>query len=47
MREALDDCLLTAREMKAGPNAWASLPDPFPEWKQLQPVNENEGSNAK
>ena len=25
-------CLLTAKEMKGGPAAWASLPDPFPAW---------------
>lgn len=25
-------CLLTVREMKGGPDAWARLDDPFPEW---------------
>ena len=42
MRTALDSCLLTDAEMKRGESSWAKLPDPFPEWKQLEPVNENE-----
>ena len=41
MRAALDAALLTDREMAAGAAAWSKLPDPFPEWKQLEPVNEN------
>ncbi|MBK7999952.1 MAG: GTP-binding protein [Verrucomicrobia bacterium] len=41
MRVALDACLLTDAEMKRGESSWTKLPDPFPEWKQLQPVNEN------
>ena len=32
MTEQLNACLLTDREFEAGPNAWASLPDPFPNW---------------
>jgi hypothetical protein len=32
--------------MKSGPDSWSALPDPFPEWKQLQPVNENESAHA-
>lgn len=31
--EKLDACLLTDAEMAAGPEAWAALPDPFPEWE--------------
>lgn len=31
--EKLDACLLTDTEMAAGPEAWAALPDPFPEWE--------------
>lgn len=29
---AFEECLLTQHEMKGGPEAWARLPDPFPEW---------------
>jgi hypothetical protein len=42
MRSVLDACLLTEREMKAGEDRWAALPDPFPEWKELQPLNGSE-----
>ena len=28
----LDACLLTDAEMAAGPEAWATLADPFPAW---------------
>ena len=31
-RRALDACLLDETEFAAGPEAWAQLPDPFPEW---------------
>ncbi|RZT38584.1 GTP-binding protein [Cupriavidus agavae] len=30
--ERLDTCLLTDDEMAAGPDAWATYPDPFPDW---------------
>jgi G3E family GTPase len=33
LRRSLDACLLTEREMRGGPKAWASLPDPFPRWR--------------
>jgi len=46
MRAALDKCLLTPRELEAGPEGWTQLPDPFPEWKQLEPVNVNEAPHA-
>jgi len=29
---ALSRCLLTDKEMAGGPESWASLPDPLPEW---------------
>ncbi|MEM9064113.1 MAG: zinc metallochaperone GTPase ZigA [Planctomycetota bacterium] len=31
-RYLLDSCLLTDEELQMGPAAWASWPDPFPEW---------------
>jgi G3E family GTPase len=34
LREKLDRCLLTAAEMRGGPNAWRALADPFPVWDQ-------------
>jgi len=46
MRAALDKCLLTPRELEAGPEGWTQLPDPFPEWKQLEPVHVNEAPHA-
>jgi hypothetical protein len=27
-------CLLTNDEMKSGPQAWLSFPDPFPAWEE-------------
>ena len=33
IRTALDACLLTDKEMRAGAKAWATLPDPFPLWR--------------
>lgn len=36
MRAALDGCLLTDAEMAGGPEAWASLPDPLPDWPTPQ-----------
>jgi G3E family GTPase len=32
LRRDLDSCLLTGEEYRAGPKAWARLPDPFPSW---------------
>ena len=32
IRERLDECLLTSREMRDGPDAWFSMPDPLPDW---------------
>ena len=31
-RHALDACLLSDEELAAGPQAWATLPDPFSRW---------------
>jgi hypothetical protein len=31
-RRALDACLLDDVELAAGPDVWASYPDPFPQW---------------
>jgi G3E family GTPase len=36
VRAALDACLLTDAEMTGGPEAWAALPDPLPEWPKPQ-----------
>jgi len=33
VREELDACLLTPREMRLGPAGWQGLPDPFPHWR--------------
>ena len=35
-RAALDACLLTDAEMAGGPEAWAALADPLPEWPTPQ-----------
>jgi G3E family GTPase len=32
VRDELDACLLTDREMREGPAQWQRLPDPFPRW---------------
>ena len=32
---ALDNCLLTDKEIQAGEKAWARLRDPFPAWQQM------------
>ena len=32
--DALDECLLTEKEVLAGKPYWSSLPDPFPAWEQ-------------
>jgi len=34
LRAALDACLLTDAEWRAGARAWARLPDPFPRWSK-------------
>jgi G3E family GTPase len=34
LRAKLDRALLTADELAAGPAAWATYPDPFPEWEE-------------
>ncbi len=34
LRAALDACLLTNEEWRAGPRAWGRLPDPFPRWSE-------------
>jgi hypothetical protein len=34
LRAALDACLLTNEEWRAGVRAWARLPDPFPRWSE-------------
>jgi len=41
LRELLDACLLTEAELAAGPLAWAQLPDPFPEWRLVDPEEAN------
>jgi len=33
-KAGLDSCLLSEEELAAGPDYWASLPDPFPQWIQ-------------
>ncbi|MDI1312472.1 zinc metallochaperone GTPase ZigA [Prosthecobacter sp.] len=44
-REALlaefQACLLTPKEMKGGPEAWARLPDPFPAWTPIEPEHDH------
>ncbi len=32
IRERLDRCIVTGDEFEAGPEVWASYPDPLPEW---------------
>jgi hypothetical protein len=34
LRAALQKTLLTDEEWRAGPRAWARLPDPFPVWRE-------------
>jgi len=34
IRDALDACLIDEALFARGPRAWASLPDPFPVWRQ-------------
>lgn len=33
MRKAFDACLLSETDVEGGPNYWATLTDPFPEWE--------------
>jgi G3E family GTPase len=33
LRRGFDACLLSDEEMRLGPEAWRSLPDPFPAWR--------------
>jgi G3E family GTPase len=35
LRKRFDACLLTDAEMATGPKAWLRLPNPFPEWQDL------------
>ncbi|MBY0439769.1 MAG: cobalamin biosynthesis protein CobW, partial [Burkholderiales bacterium] len=37
LRLQLDACRLTDAERQGGPDAWASLPDPFPAWELVDP----------
>lgn len=39
LRAQLDTCLLTDAELAMGPQAWASLPDPFPRWGKNAGIN--------
>lgn len=36
MTQALHDCLLTENDVLKGKAYWATLPDPFPEWKDIE-----------
>lgn len=36
IRAALDDCLLSAKELAFGPPSWADYPDPFPVWRRAE-----------
>ncbi len=36
LREALDRCLLTDKEMVKGPEAWARFRDPWPKWPNIE-----------
>ena len=49
IRVALDTALLTEAEMANGPNAWASLTDPFHAWDLTTPdeADEDRGDNEK
>jgi hypothetical protein len=39
MLAELEACLLDEREMALGPEKWAELKDPFPEWVVESPEN--------
>lgn len=42
LRAQFDACLLTDAEFDKGPNAWAQLPDPFPQWMPVAEAHEEE-----
>jgi G3E family GTPase len=46
LRARLDACLLTDAEMRAGPNGWRQLPDPFPHWGAAEPGSVRAGAPA-
>jgi len=41
-RQALDQCLLHDTELKQGPEAWCSYPDPFPQWIREEIIEETD-----
>ena len=46
LRARLDACLVTEDELAAGPEALASLRDPFPEWPMVE-TEEDEGERHR
>ncbi len=42
LRRGFDRCLLTESELAGGPDAWASLDDPFPVWVAASPETRDE-----
>lgn len=47
LRAALDKCLLSDSEYKAGPTKWASLEDPFPDWDGMIAESEERSEENK
>ncbi|MDF3819390.1 zinc metallochaperone GTPase ZigA [Leptospira sp. 96542] len=45
--ESLNKCLLTDQEMEKGPEFWANLDDPFPDWDVMMEEVEEENQTAK
>lgn len=43
LRAKFDMCLLTDAEFAQGPEGWARMPDPFPQWLPTVPVSEEQG----
>ena len=43
LRARLDPCVLTAAEVEAGMEAWATYPDPLPAWDLLCDLDDDEG----